>query len=289
MDFSEAAKDYQKIEAAIYFVGNNFSSRPDPDEIADNIGLSKTQFIQLIKRWAGVTPLQFLQFLAPEYGRRQLAISRSLLNSTPASELSGPRYRHDNFMTIVTTPSEKYKKTVKGVIVEYGHADTPFGQCLLANTDRGIGFLGFVDNHQPAKALEQLQKSWPGTSFNENGPHIKKIVENIFGPPQKGSSSLLHLHLQGTHFQLRVWRALLHIPAGNLVCYQDIAKLIGQPNACRAVARAIARNPIACLIPCHRIITKAGKLHHYRWNPARKKALLVHEAAAVKQGRRTSF
>ncbi len=289
MDFSESAKDYQKVEAAIYFIGNNFSSRPGPDEIADNIDLSKAQFIQLIKRWAGVTPLQFLQFLAPEYGRRQLALSQSLLNSTSAKELSGPRYRHDNLMTIITTPSEEYKKSVKGVIVEYGYTDTPFGQCLLGNTDRGIAFLGFVDNHQPAKALEQLQTGWPRASFSKNESHSKKIARKIFGPPQKSSSSLLHLHLQGTHFQLRVWRALLHIPAGNLVCYQDIAKLIGQPNACRAVARAIAQNPIAGLIPCHRIITKAGKIHHYRWNPARKKALLVHEAAAVKQGRRSSF
>ena len=281
MDFSESAKDYQKIEAAIYFTGSNFSTRPGLDEIADHIGLSESHFIELVKRWAGVTPDQLWRFLTPEYCKRQLTTSRNLLESTPVVELSEPTCRHDLSIAFTAIPSEEYKKKREEVIVEYGYAATPFGQGLLATTEQGINFLGFVDNHQHSKSLEQLQAIWPGVSLRKNEPHIKKIVGDIFSPSQKRSSAPLHLHLKGTDFQIRVWQALLRIPAGHLACYQDIAKLIDQPNACRAVARAIARNPVACVIPCHRIITKAGKIHNYRWNPARKKTLLAHEAATV--------
>ena len=176
------------------------------------------------------------------------------------------------------TPGE-FKKMGAGLEISYGFDYTPFGQCLVAVTERGICHLGFVDKDNRAEAFNHLQQNWPEATLFEEETRIRQIVSRIFRLKQPADSRPFHLHLKGTNFQINVWRALLTIPVGSIVSYQDIATLIGHPKAFRAVANAIAINPVGYLIPCHRVISKSGKIHQYRWGSARKKAIVGWEAS----------
>ena len=279
MDFSQQSKDYRRIEKAIRFVQDNFRSQPTLDQIAQSVHLSRYHFDRLFKRWAGISPIQFQQFLTLDYATQKLADSRSLLDAAFDAGFSGPSRLHDLFVTFEAVTPGEYKKMGAGLKIAYGFDFTPFGPCLLAVTDRGICHLGFVDDGNRSDALHQLVHTWPGADFVEDPARIRPLVRRIFELEKPGEPRPFHLLLKGTNFQVNVWRALLSLPSRSIVSYQDIAAHIGHPKAFRAVANTIAINPVAYLIPCHRVIAKSGKIHHYRWGPARKKAIIAWEAS----------
>ena len=275
----QQSEDFKRIEKAIRFIEINFKSQPSLDQIAASVNFSKYHFDRLFKRWAGISPVQFLQFMTLNYTKQKLAESRSLLETSLDAGLSGPSRLHDLFVTFEAMTPGDFKRQGAGLKISYGFCNSPFGECLLAITERGICHLGFVEMDERSETLNQLFQTWPGSEFTENQDRIGSIVKNIFRIDQMQNSRPFNLHLKGTNFQINVWRALLNIPEGWIVSYQDIASYIGHPKAFRAVANAIAINPVAYLIPCHRVIAKSGKIHQYRWGASRKKALIGWEAA----------
>lgn len=272
-------EDYIRVEKAIRFIEENFKSQPNLDQIAESIHLSRFHVIRLFKRWAGITPTQFLQFLTLEYTKQKLAESTSIFETSLEAGLSGSSRLHDLFVTFESMTPGEFKKQGAGLKIIYGFHYSPFGKCLLALTERGICRMGFVETGEEPLALEQLRREWPGAIFTENQKLTQPMVEQLFRPTGTRESHPFHLYLKGTNFQINVWKALLTIPEGRMVSYQDIATLIGNPKAFRTVASAVAVNPVGYLIPCHRVIEKSGRIHKYRWGSLRKKALLGWEAA----------
>jgi len=278
-DYSQQSEDFIRIRKAIKFIEGNFKSQPTLDQIAESVHLSKYHFDRVFKRWAGVSPIQFLQFMTLDYTKQKLTESRSLLETSLDAGLSGSSRLHDLFVTFEAMTPGEFKKQGGGLEIAYGFTHSPFGKCLLALTERGICHLGFVEEDKQPEALEHLFQAWPGAVFNENPEPVRSIVKRLFRLDELKGSSPFNLHLKGTNFQISVWKALLGIPEGWVVSYQDIASYIGHPTAFRAVANAIAINPVAYLIPCHRVIAKSGKVNQYRWGSERKKALIGWEAA----------
>ena len=278
-NYIQLSQDYDRVEQAILFLEKNFRQQPDLKEIARSVGLSEYHFQRLFKRWAGISPKQFVQFLTIDYAKKMLAESKSVLEASLEAGLSGPGRLHDLFVTFEAVTPGQFKEKGTGLKITYGFHETPFGQCLIATTDRGICNLTFVEPPESEKALEALKQNWPHSEFSENPEQLQALVDRIFRPSSPGNGAPLNLLVKGTNFQIKVWEALLQIPPGMMVSYEDIAASIGQPSALRAVANAIGRNPIGYLIPCHRVIKKAGVVHNYHWGAARKKAILGWEAS----------
>jgi len=276
---SNDPEDYQRIEKAIRFLEINYKSQPTLEQIAKSIHLSKFHFNRLFKKWAGVTPTQFMQFLTLEYTKEKLIESRSLLDTSLDAGLSGPSRLHDLFVSFEAMTPGEFKQMGAGVEIQYGYGPSPFGECLAATTQRGICHLGFVPKGGRRESYQHLEKSWPGATFIHKTKQATDLINRIFNIDPSNKSGPFHLHLKGTNFQVNVWRALLSIPEGKVVSYQDIAVYMGRPTAFRAVANAVAINPVGYLIPCHRVITKSGKIHQYRWGETRKKAIIGYEAA----------
>ena len=279
VDYSMQSDDYRRIEKAIGFIEANFDSRPSLDQIAAHVNLSRFHFDRLFKRWAGISPMQFLQCLALDYTKRRLSESRSVLDAALAAGLSGPGRLHDLFVTFEAMTPGEFKRMGAGVEISYGFCPTPFGDCLIAITQRGICHLGFVDGDDRDEAVMQFQRVWPVAALVEKQSVVGSIAERIFNWKSRDRSRPFHLQIKGTNFQVNVWRALLSIPSGKVVSYQDIAEFVGRPASFRAVANAIAINPVGYLIPCHRVIAKSGLIHRYRWGAVRKMAMVGWEAA----------
>lgn len=278
-DCSQQSEDYKRIEKAIQFIEEDFKNQPSLDQMAQNVRLSKYHFDRVFKRWAGISPIQFMQFITLDYTKRRLLESKSLLETALEAGLSGPGRLHDLFINFEAMTPGEFKKQGQGLKISYGFCDSPFGECLLATTKRGICYLGFVDPSERSKRLAQLVDTWPGSEFAEKPTAVRPIVNRIFRKENQKCPQPFNLQIKGTNFQVNVWKALLNIPIGCVVSYQDIASHIGHPKAFRAVANATAVNPVAYLIPCHRVIAKSGKIHQYRWGSLRKKALIGWEAA----------
>ncbi len=271
----QLAEDYSRIARAIRYIEANAHRQPDLSELAAHVGLSEYHFQRLFTRWAGLSPKRFLQYLTRENAKAMLANAANLLDATYAAGLSSPGRLHDLFVqTEAVTPGE-YKSRGAGVEIVYGFHPTPFGECLLALTVRGICFLAFVDKDH-SSALKELRRSWSNATLTEAPIRTASVVERIFSP---GSSGSLQLHLHGTNFQIKVWEALLALPSGHVTTYQALAEKVGSPGSARAVGNAVARNPVAYLIPCHRVLQKSGRFGNYRYGPTRKKAILGWEMA----------
>jgi AraC family transcriptional regulator of adaptative response/methylated-DNA-[protein]-cysteine methyltransferase len=275
----EQSENYRRIEGAIRFLEDNFQDQPSLDEIAASVHLSKYHFQRLFKRWAGVTPTQFLGYLTVEYAKERLKEARSLFDASLDAGLSGPGRLHDLFVTFEAMTPGEFKQGGTGIEIAYGFHPTPFGESLLATTDRGIAALRFFSPESEQAVLDELKSEWWGAKFTENPVATEPIVRRLFCHPSGDRVRDFRLLLKGTNFQIKVWQALLAIPPGAMVSYQDLAGQVASPSAARAVANAIARNPIAYLIPCHRVISKVGKAHRYRWGAVRKKAMLGWEAS----------
>jgi AraC family transcriptional regulator of adaptative response/methylated-DNA-[protein]-cysteine methyltransferase len=275
--YGQLAEDYGRIEQAILFLEKNFREQPDLKEVAASVGLSEYHFQRLFSRWAGISPKRFLQFLTIEYAKQLLAESKSVLDVTYESGLSSPGRLHDLFVTCEAITPGEFKNKGEGLTISYGFHPSPFGECLLSITERGVCGLAFVQHDDQTSALEELKRNWPKSTFLEDTTQTLPFVEQIFNPVKDRQA--LPVILKGTNFQIKVWQALLKIPPGSVVSYDELAALIGQPGAARAVGNAVAQNPIGYVIPCHRVIRKMGVVGDYHWNPARKRAILGWEAA----------
>jgi AraC family transcriptional regulator of adaptative response/methylated-DNA-[protein]-cysteine methyltransferase len=276
-DFHQLSEDYLRIEQAIEYLEKHANSQPELSEIASEIGLSEYHFQRVFSRWVGVSPKRFLQFLTKESAKDLLAKSDNLLDTTYGVGLSSLGRLHDLFVTTEAVTPGQYKSGGDGLTIRYGLHDTPFGKALIGTTERGICHLGFVGNNE-GQAIDALYENWQQAEMIEDHKATVSLVEPIFDLNQR-SKQPLHLHLRGTNFQLKVWEALLRIPPGAVTSYQGLAEQAGRPRASRAVGTALGRNPIAVLIPCHRVIRKLGEFGNYRYGVARKKALLGWEAA----------
>jgi AraC family transcriptional regulator of adaptative response/methylated-DNA-[protein]-cysteine methyltransferase len=240
------------------------------------VGLSEYHFQRLFTRWAGISPKRFLQFLTVEYAKELLVDKRNLLDVTYETGLSSPGRLHDLFVNCEAITPGEFKTNGQGVTINYGFHPSPFGECLVAVTERGVCGLFFVTG-QWEDSFRELESVWSEANFVEDRMQTKPMAERIFDPVRH--TQALPVVLKGTNFQLKVWQALLRIPAGSMVSYDAVAAHIGQPGAARAVGNAVARNPVGYVIPCHRVIRKTGLLGKYHWGSVRKKAILGWEAS----------
>lgn len=272
--------DYARIERALRFLDANHLRRPSLDQVATHVHLSPFHFERLFQRWAGTSPKRFLQYLTKEHAKALFRDSKSLLDVAYESGLSGAGRLHDLFVSCEAVTPGEYKLHGQNVTIRYGFHPTPFGECLLAMTERGICALRFLTNPSKSAALQELRNEWPAAQFVKD-EETDEICRQIFQVATEDGRTPFHLHLRGTNFQLKVWQALLAIPSGGLTNYGDLAVKIGAPKAHRAVGSAVGRNPIAYLIPCHRVIRNLGVIGDYRWGHARKQAMIGREAASA--------
>lgn len=269
------SRDYVRIERAIIFFEENYLDQPDLEDIAAAAGLSTTHFQCMLKRWAGISPKRFVQYLTLDHARKRLADSASVLDTTLDSGLSGPGRLHDHFVTYEAMTPGDYKRDGEGIEIVYGIHPSPFGPCFIGQTDRGVRALGFAEDKISPEPLQDFQRRWQNAIFRHDRAKTGATAALIFG----ASGGRLALDLRGTNFQLKVWEALLRIPPGALVSYGGLANSLDKSGAARAVGSAVAANPVSYLIPCHRVIRKSGRFHNYYWGPERKRAMLAWEAA----------
>lgn len=271
--------DYQRIEKAIVFLQTHHKAQPSLHALAEHLELSPGHLQKLFTRWAGISPQRFLHYLNVSYARQQMAHTRNLFELTLDTGLSSPGRLHDQFVTLVAMSPGEYREGGKGLNIAYAEVESPFGPVFLATTARGICACHFLAPEAlPGGALQALKSQWPQAVFYQNREtqqRLTTLAATLFDPLCRGA---LTAHVKGSNFQIQVWQALLKIPSGGLQSYGDIAQRIGQPSAARAVGTAIGQNPVAVLIPCHRVLRSSGELGGYRWGVARKQSLIVHEA-----------
>lgn len=270
-------QDYQRVEQAIRFIRENFREQPDLDEIARQIHLSPFHFQRLFKDWAGVSPKKFLQFTSIEYAKKLLAEHETLSTVSFETGLSGTSRLHDLFIRIEGMTPGEYKDGGKNLVIYYSHAETLFGNILIASTPKGICHLSFLTDDAVSPETEILNR-FPAATLEQKTDLLQQQALKMFHDDWSDLSRI-KLHLKGTPFQIKVWNALLQIPPGSLKSYSKIAGEIGDPKASRAVGTAIGSNPVAYLIPCHRVITSSGQTGGYHWGIDRKSAIIGWEAA----------
>lgn len=275
------SRDFDSVEQAIYYIEQNFQRQPSLDDMAEAARLSKYHFQRLFKRWAGVTPTQFMHFLTVSYAKERLEEAPTVFDAALDAGLSSAGRLHDLFVAFEAMSPGEYKRSGAGLDIVYGFHPTTFGQALLAQTQRGICALRFVDAQGEDAALTLLRSDLPQATFTADQEGTRETIQQLFYPQNWDRRRPFHLHVRGTNFQVKVWQALLSVPAGTMVSYSDLASALGTPEATRAVAGAVAKNPIGYLIPCHRVISKNGRIHNYRWGAARKKAILGWEASRL--------
>lgn len=276
--YPDASADYSLVEQAIRYLEQNFRQQPDLQAVADHVGLSEYHFQRLFTRWVGISPKKFVQFMTLNYAKELLAESHSLLETTYEAGLSSPGRLHDLFITYDAVTPGEFKSRGAGLGIAYGFHATPFGDCLLGVTERGICGLSFADAGRQEQALDAFAANWPLADLARDEGRTRPFIEKIFALAATDQAPL-PLFLKGTNFQIQVWQALLRIGPGTAVTYSDLARLAGNPKAVRAVGTAVGHNPIAYLIPCHRVIRQTGGFGQYQWGSARKKAILGWEAA----------
>jgi AraC family transcriptional regulator of adaptative response/methylated-DNA-[protein]-cysteine methyltransferase len=271
--------DYERIEQVIRYLDQHHREQPTLKALALVVGLSEFHFHRLFARWAGTTPKNFLKALTAEYAKQLLLASKDLLNVSLDAGLSGPSRLHDLMIAVEGMTPGEFKAQGRGVNIVYGIHPTPFGQCLLATTSRGVCHLSFVVTLNASEAVADLCERWPQAMIKQSQRSTAPIVKGIFNnhcPPPS-----LSVLLAGTPFQIKVWKALLAIPEGHLVSYSQVASAIGHPGAARAVGSAIGKNPVGVLIPCHRVIRETGVVGDYHWGTVRKKAILAWECGRM--------
>ncbi|MFC3153324.1 bifunctional transcriptional activator/DNA repair enzyme AdaA [Litoribrevibacter euphylliae] len=281
------AKNYQRIEQAIAFLRANFKSQPSLEEVAAHVHLSEYHFQKMFKEWAGISPKQFNKHLTLEFAKQQLAAKQSVVDTAFESGLSGSGRLHDLFVTLEAVTPGEFAKIGEGIEIRYGIHPTPFGFLFMAVTERGVCQLTFIDSEDDDSAFELLKSTWKHAVLVEDQSATFGVAECLFqntssldsGSEAHPIGASIHLLAKGTNFQVQVWKALLNLPYGSVTSYQRVADALGKPKAVRAVASAIGANPLAYLIPCHRVLRGTGELGGYRWGLDRKSALLMWEAA----------
>lgn len=277
MEAATLSADYARIERAIRFLDRERSAHPSLGEVAQHVGLSESHFQRMFTRWAGVSPKRFVQHRTAEVVKRMLRERRPVLETAYAAGLSGPGRLHDLLVNAEAVTPGEYQRGGLGVTVRYGFHPTPFGECLLAITPRGVCHLAFVAPVSREGALARLEHDWPLATLIPDQEATRAAAAKAFPPPGSTDVPALALHVKGTNFQLKVWRALLEIPAGEVTTYGTLAARIGDPKASRAVGTAVGSNPVSYLIPCHRVIRASGELGGYAWGVDRKRVMLAAE------------
>jgi AraC family transcriptional regulator of adaptative response/methylated-DNA-[protein]-cysteine methyltransferase len=268
--------DYERVEKVIQYLIDHHAEQPGLESLAKVIGLSKFHFQKIFSRWAGVTPKMFLKFLTAHDAKTLLRRSTNALDVSFQIGLSGPGRLHDLLVTLDGVTPGEFKSQGAGIEIRYGFHPTPFGQGLIGITSRGVCHLAFLKNKkdQPS-ALRQLRHHWPKAVITRDQTRSADVIRWIFQRPARKQS--IRVFLRGTPFQLRVWESLLRISPGRVSSYSGVARFLGMPKASRAVGGAVASNPVAYLIPCHRVIRQTGLIGQYRWGPKRKKMMLLRE------------
>lgn len=271
--------NYNRIAEAIDYIKTNFKDQPNLDDVAEKINLSPFHFQRLFSEWAGTSPKKFLQYTSLEHAKKLLKKNQATIAETAfETGLSGTSRLHDLFINIEGMTPAEYKNGGKNLTINYSFAESPFGNIIVASTEKGICFMSFAESE--AVGFENLNHKFPNAVFNRKLDLIQQNALFIF---QNDWSQLseIKLHLKGTDFQLKVWETLLKIPMGQLSTYISIARQIEKPNASRAVGTAIGCNPVAFLIPCHRVIQSSGIFGGYMWGNTRKTAIIGWEGAQV--------
>lgn len=270
--------NYERIAAAIRFIKENRQEQPRLETIAGHVHMSPAHFQRMFQEWAGISPKNFLQYLNVEYAKRILKQTHASLFDTACEVgLSGTGRLHDLFVNIEGMTPGEYKNGGQALRINYSFAETPFGQVMVASTDKGICHLAFVDEGEE-EALGSLKQLFPNAAYTQCPDRKQEDALSVFNRDWSKPDEI-KLHLKGTSFQLKVWETLLKIPAGGLTTYADLATKSGHEGACRAVGTAIGRNPVAFLIPCHRVIKATGDIGNYHWGKVRKEAIIGWEAA----------
>lgn len=274
--------NYEKIAKAIEFITTNVKQQPSLFEVAEEVSISQFHFQRLFSEWAGVSPKKFLQYITADYLKGKIKESSNLVELAESAGLSSQSRVYDLFTGIEAVTPQEFKSSGKGLDIKYGFHQSPFGECFIAITERGICAMAFVDENSKDQQLILLAKKWHFATIWQDQSTTENYLNRIF-QPHLSTLGKFPLLVQGTNFQLKVWEALLTIPNGSVTTYQQIAESIGNPGAVRAVGTAVGDNPIAYLIPCHRVIRKEGLLGEYRWGSTRKKALVGWEAANLER------
>ena len=269
---------YARIERAIRFIEDNRLEQPSLDRVAAGVGMSAFHLQRVFTAWAGVSPKLFLRYVTLDHAREALMDARPVLDAALDVGLSGPGRLHDLFVTLEAATPGEVGAGGRGLDIRYGRHDGPFGRFLVAATERGVCRIAFEQEGE--NPVEALADAWPNARLAEDEAHTWRIAGEALAHGIDGGDSPIRLWARGTNFQIKVWEALLRVPAGRLVSYGGLARAIGKPRASRAVGQAVGANPIAVLIPCHRAIRASGRFETgYRWGSARKRALIAWEAA----------
>ncbi|MGI9544958.1 MAG: bifunctional helix-turn-helix domain-containing protein/methylated-DNA--[protein]-cysteine S-methyltransferase [Cyclobacteriaceae bacterium] len=270
--------DFNRIEKAIVFLKDNFQHQPRLEEVAEQVHLSPFHFQRIFKKWAGVSPKKFLQFISVEYAKKLLKEEHSLADVSFQTGLSGTSRLHDLFVSIEGMTPGEYKNEGATLEIKYSLAETQFGDIVIASTQKGICHLAFQQSER--SGMEDLQSRFPKANLIRKTDLLQQNALQVFAGNWNDLPQI-KLHLKATPFQLKVWQALLQIPFGKLSSYGGIARKISSPKASQAIGTAIGNNPVAYLIPCHRVIKATGISGQYHWGAGRKQAMLGWEAARV--------
>ncbi len=273
----EIDSDYQTVRRVIELISENWQGQPELDELAHAVGKSPTQLQKLFTRWAGLSPKGFLQAVTLDHARRLLAGDLPLLDASYELGLSGPGRLHDLFVTHEAMSPGVYKSGGAGLKIRYGYHPSPFGIALVMATDRGMAGLALCDEGEEVEAFRDMSSRWPNATYTEDNAFTAPYAVRSFDRQHWREEEPLRVVLIGTDFEIRVWEGLLNIPLGRATTYSDLGHSIGKP-APRAVGRAVGRNPLSFVVPCHRVIGKSGALTGYHWGLTRKRAILGWEA-----------
>jgi AraC family transcriptional regulator of adaptative response/methylated-DNA-[protein]-cysteine methyltransferase len=272
--------DYGRIARVIRYLDEHHIDQPDLAELADHVGLSQFHFHRLFSAWAGVTPKDFLQCLTLAHAKALLREGNSVLDTSISSGLSGPGRLHDLCVNLEAASPGEVKSGGAGWLIVAGFADSPFGRCLVGESPRGICHLAFVESKAGGAEWAALQASWPHARLQRDDAVASRLAQRVFDQSERaGAQAPLRAFVRGTALQVQVWRALLRIQSGTLVSYGRLAAALGRPRAGRSVGTAIAQNPLAYLIPCHRVIRETGVFGEYHWGRERKRAMVAWESA----------
>ncbi len=285
-DLSVLARDYQRMEASLEWLAENFDAQPSLNDIAAHASLTPFHFQRMFSRWVGLSPKKFVQVLSLEHAKQRLDASESVLDAAFSAGLSGAGRLHDLFVNLEAVTPGEYKRRGAGLAIRYGYHPSPFGECLILTTDRGICGLAFVAGGDRDGTLGASLKGFENATLFEDRDLTAPLAARIFSPGRStGSAEALNVLVRGSRFQVKVWEALLRVPPGSVVSYSELARRADRPEAVRAAASACAHNAVAYLIPCHRAIRKSGLLGGYRWGLSRKLAMLSREAARARPDR----
>ncbi len=268
--------NYSRIKKSMEFIVENINKQPKIKEIASHVNMSEFHFQRIFKKWSGVSPKKFLQFVTLKELKKNIENVNSLVELSEMIGLSSQSRVYDLFVNVESVTPNEYKTKGKGINIQYGFHNTPFGNCFIANTNRGVCALEFVDDNND-NVLNLFKEKWKNATITESNKDTGIIIENIFWNNQEPINTLLF----GTEFQIKVWEALLKIPFGKLTSYSSIASLIENPKASRAVGSAIGKNNIAIIIPCHRVIQSLGGIGGYKWGEERKLSIIGYEKAKL--------